>query len=106
MPEEDRTAELELAINGDAAIASEVLQGFDVTMTTTKPTRFIAEAGVVIGVASGLVKLISALIDLSAKLRKNPEAPRVTARNVAGDQLILNHADDQAIASFVRASAE
>jgi hypothetical protein len=106
MLEDGRTAELELIIKGDASVASTALKSFDVTMTMAKQTRFIAEAGVVIGVASGLVKLVNALIDLAEKLRKEPQAPKVTARNVAGGQLLLNSADDEAINSFVRASAD
>lgn len=106
MAEDRRTAELELVIKGDSSIASTALQSFDVTLSMVKPTRFIAEAGAVIGVAAGLVKLVNALIDLAEKLRKEPQAPKVTARNVAGQQLLLNSADNEAINLFVHASAD
>jgi hypothetical protein len=106
MPEDSRTAELELVIKGDPDIATTALQSSDVTMTMPKPTRFIAEAGAIIGVAAGLVKLVNALIDLAERLRKEPQAPNVTARNVAGEQLLLNSADNEAIKSFVHASAD
>ena len=106
MAEDNRTAELELVIKGDATIASQALEKFDVTMTMPKPTRFIAEAGAIIGVASALVKLVNALIDLAERLRKDPHAPKVTARNVAGEQLLLNSADNEAINSFIHSSAD
>jgi hypothetical protein len=105
MPD-NRTAELELRIDGDAAFATTVLESCDVAITKPKPTRFIVEAGAIIGVTAGLVKLINALIDLADRLRKNPHAPTVVASDVGGKQLILNNASKEAITSFVHASAD
>jgi hypothetical protein len=103
---DNRTADLELIIEGDPAIATTVLESFNVRVTRPEPTRFIAEASAIIGVASGLVQLVKALVDLAAKLRKDPQGPHVVARNLAGEQLVLNEADDEQIASFVHSSAD
>jgi len=104
--QDNRTAELELVIDGDPAVATTVLESCDIPMSRPKPTRFIAEATVIIGVATALVKLTTALIDLADRLRKDPQAPKVVARNVTGEQLVLNMADNDAIILFVRTSAE
>jgi hypothetical protein len=103
---EDQTINLELIIDGDESVATEVLEARDVDVTRPKPTRFIVEAGAVIGLAAGLVKLVGALVDLANKLRKNPQAPEVVARNVDGNRLLLNQATDEEIAAFVHSSAE
>jgi hypothetical protein len=103
---EDQTINLELLIEGDESVATEVMEASNIDVTRPKQTRFIVEAGAIIGLTAGLVKLVSALVDLANKLRKNPQAPKVVARNIDGNRLVLNQATDAEIGAFVHSSSE
>jgi len=103
---EDQTINLELLIEGDQSVATEVMEACNIEVMRPKPTRFLVEAGAVIGVAAGVVQLVTALVDLANKLRKHPQAPEVVARNIDGNRLVLNQAKDDEISAFVHSSAE
>jgi hypothetical protein len=109
MNEEDgintRTAELELLINGDATLTKKTLESHDIAVTVPEPTRFLVEAGAVIGIAAGVVNLTKALIELSRELRRTVPAPQVVARSLSGKPLLINEADEDKISSFVEAAS-
>jgi hypothetical protein len=102
--ESDPIVELEVIVQGDTSIATSLMKKHEVPISKPKPTRFVVEAGAIIGLATGVVKLVSALVELAHKLRQDPQAPKVRIRNLEGAQLLLNEADEEKITSFIAES--
>jgi flagellar basal body P-ring protein FlgI len=104
MTKSDETVQLELQIESrDEATVNQVsaaLQSVDVKRWPAARMDPVT----VLAIAAGTVKLISALMDLKAKLATQKNAPNVKVSNATGTVLNLATATQSLLEDFLKAS--
>src|SRR5262249_52874317 len=96
--------EIELLVEGEGMMVIEAMGEAGLTVRQTAPSRFI-DLPMVIGLVASTINLINALINLAERLRRTPNAPATTVRNISGNSLSLNQASAASIREFIEATA-